>query len=86
MDYEEFKEKYKNKLIDSSIKYDYSHLPKQLINDIKELEVLNEKGDFWMYDAYYGTLESHCKSCLIDNEISEYDFNKIQNKYGGIYD
>ena len=86
MSYEETKLKYKNKLIDNTIIYDYSHLPRELINDIEELEILNEKGDIYMYDSYYGAFESCCKSYLMNNEITEEDFTKIQNKYGGIYD
>ena len=75
MDYEAFKEKYKNKLIDSNIMYDYSHLPKWLINDIKELEKINEDGSVYMRIKEY----INKKEVIMTEELFKEaeDFNKL---------
>lgn len=73
-------------LYDYSIEYDYSHLPETIINYIKELEELDKVGDWFNYDLKFDELDIYAKSCCSNGVISDYDYEKILNKYGGLYD
>lgn len=73
-------------LYDYSIEYDYSHLPKILIDIIKELEKFDKEGDWLSYDMKFSQLDVCAKSYWRNNRISEYDYKTLLKKYGGIYD
>ncbi len=73
-------------LYDYSIEYDYSHLPKILIDIIKELEKFDKEGDWLSYDMKFPQLDVYAKSYWRNNRISEYDYKTLLKKYGGIYD
>lgn len=76
----------KGKLINDSIVFDYSTLPKYLIDSIKELEKYNEIGDWFNYDLKFDELEITAKSSLLHRQISESVYDTILKKYGGLYD
>ncbi len=73
-------------LYDYSIEYDYSSLPKCLIELIKELEGYDKEGDWFNYDIKFSILDVEAKSYLINGVINEYDYKTILEKYGGLYD
>lgn len=73
-------------LYDYSIKYDISHLPRELKELINELEELDKVGDWFNYDIKFDILDIDAKSCWRRNRITEYDYKTILKKYGGIYD
>lgn len=73
-------------LYDYSIEYDYSHLPKDLIEIIKELEKYDKSGDWFNYDIKFGDLDIDAKSYWRIGRITEYDYKTLLKKYGWIYD
>lgn len=73
-------------LIDYRIEYDYSHLPKDLIEIIKELEEYDKDGDWFNYDMRFPILDINAKSYWRNNRITEYDYKTLLKKYGWIYD
>ena len=73
-------------LYDYSIEYDISHLPRILLEMIKELEDYDKDGDWFNYDMKFPQLDVEAKSYWRNNRISEYDYKTILKKYGGIYD
>ena len=73
-------------LYDHNVIYDTSHLPKELLELIKQLEEYDKEGDWFNYDIVFDQLEITSKSYLRHNKITEYDFKMILYKYGGLYD
>lgn len=73
-------------LYDYSISYDYSKLPKDLIEIIHELEEYDKEGDWFNYDMKFPILDVNAKSYWRNKVISEYDYKTLLKKYGGIYD
>ncbi len=71
-------------LFDRSIKFDISHLPKDIIELIKLLEEYDKVGDWFNYDIKFDELEITAKSYVISNTISESDYNTILYKYGSL--
>ena len=69
--------------IDHTIKLDVSKLPKLMQNTIADLEEYEKKGEWVMYDGLADGLESFAKSALLQNVISEAQFNQILKKYRG---
>ncbi len=74
------------KMIDESIELDITNFPKSVKEEIKELEKLNENEDWFSYDLKFDELEMNAKSYLLSGVISEYEFKKILEKYGRLYD
>ncbi len=74
------------KLIDKDINFDYSKMPKSVVEEIKELEKFNETGDWFMYDMKFDELEVNAKGYMLAGVITESDFYKIEMKYGRLYD
>ena len=74
------------KMIDESIKIDISVLPVSVQDIIHELEILNEKEDWFSYDLKFYELESHAKIYIFDGKISEKTYTKLLEKYGRLYD
>lgn len=72
--------------IDESIEFDVNTLPKYLVEAIKELEKYDAENDWFNYDLKFDELEISAKSCVIHNQISEGQYTKILQKYGGLYD
>ena len=70
-------------MIDHTIKLDVSKLPKLMQNTIADLEEYEKKGEWVMYDGLADGLESFAKSALLQNVISEAQFNQILKKYRG---
>lgn len=73
-------------LYDYHIKYNVSHLPKDLQEIIKELEKYDKEGDWFNYDMRFPELDITAKSYWRNNKITEYDYKTLLKKYGGIYD
>lgn len=73
-------------MIDKNIEIDLSVLPKSVVEEIKELEILHEKKDWFLYDLRFDELENHAKGYVISKKISESIYKKILAKYGGLYD
>lgn len=73
-------------LYDYEIKYDVTHLPKELQEIIKELEGYDKTGDWFYYDMKFPLLDVLAKSYWRNKVITEYDYKTILKKYGGIYD
>lgn len=69
--------------IDYSIKIDSSKFPKLIQNTMKTLEEYDRNGDWIMYDGLALGLESFAKSALLENRITEIEFNQIIKKYCG---
>jgi len=76
----------RGKLIDHSIEYDYSKLPKSLIELIQELEDYDKLGDWFNYDIKFDMLEIFAKNYANHNIISDVEYQTILHKYGGLYD
>ncbi len=76
----------KKELYDHSIKYDTSHLPKFLQEEIKLLETYDKNNDFINYDALSSAMEGHLKNYLLNKKITERDFKIMMRKYGGYVD
>ncbi len=70
-------------MIDHTIELDVSKLPKLMQNTIADLEEYEKKGEWVMYDGLADGLESVAKSALLQNVISEAQFNQILKKYRG---
>ena len=68
-------------MIDHTIELDVSKLPKLMQNTIADLEEYEKKGEWVMYDGLADGLESFAKSALLQNVISEAQFNQILKKY-----
>ena len=64
-------------LYDYNIKYDILHLPKDLRDIIKEMEVFDKDGDWFSYDMKLPDLDITTKSYWRNNIISEYDYKTI---------
>lgn len=75
-----------DKLIDESIEFNISKLPKMLQDMIKELEEYEKNNDSIKYELYFEVVESVAKSFLLNHLITEKDFKIIEKKYGGLYD
>lgn len=73
-------------LYDHSIEFDITSLPEFLINEIRELEKYDLDGDWFNYDIKFDELEIDAKSYLRNRRITEEEYNKILEKYGGLYD
>ena len=69
-------------MIDHTIEIDTSSLPKLLQNTIKEMEEYEKKGEWIMYDGLSEGLESFAKSALLENKISNSQYDLILKKYG----
>ena len=70
-------------MIEEDIFIDLTKLPESVLEEIKELEILNEKEDWFSYDLKYDELETNSKGYMLSGIISESDYYKIQRKYGG---
>lgn len=70
-------------MIDHTIELDVSKLPKLMQNTIADLEEYEKQGEWVMYDGLADGLESFAKSALLQNVISEAQFNQILKKYRG---
>lgn len=70
-------------MIDHTIELDVSKLPKLMQNTIADLEEYEKQGEWVMYDGLADGLESVAKSALLQNVISEAQFNQILKKYRG---
>lgn len=68
-------------MIDHSIELDVSKLPKLMQNIITDLEEYEKQGEWIMYDGLASGLESVAKSALLENIITEIEFNQILKKY-----
>lgn len=68
---------------DHSVKYDVSHIPKELVDIMKNLELADRENDYMKYDYYLPIFESSMKSAIIKHHISERDFEVLMDKYGG---
>lgn len=73
-------------IINEEIEIDLTILPKSVLEEIKELEKLHEKRDWFLYDLKFDELENHAKGYVVTKKISEGLYKKIIAKYGGIYD
>ena len=70
-------------LINPDIEINKSKLPKLLQDIIKQLEEY-EKEDKWiMYDGLFEALETSSKSFLLEDKITEKQFDLLMKKYGG---
>lgn len=69
-------------MIDHTIEIDTSSLPKLLQNTISEMEEYEKKGEWIMYDGLAEGLESFAKSALLENKISNAQYDLILKKYG----
>lgn len=69
--------------IDYSIKIDSSKFPRLIQNTMKTLEEYDRNGDWIMFDGLALGLESFAKSALLENRITEIEFNQILKKYCG---
>lgn len=69
-------------MIDHTIEIDTSSLPKLLQNTIIEMEEYEKKGEWIMYDGLAEGLESFAKSALLENKISNAQYDLILKKYG----
>jgi hypothetical protein len=69
-------------MIDHTIEIDISSLPKLLQNTIIEMEEYEKKGEWIMYDGLAEGLESFAKSALLENKISNAQYDLILKKYG----
>ena len=67
--------------IDYSINIDSKKFPKLMQNTMKTLEEYDRNGDWIMYDGLASGLESFAKSTLLENRITEIEFNQIIKKY-----
>lgn len=76
----------KKPLYDKEIKYDITHLSKELQEMIKKLEEYDETGDWLSYDLLFDELDVRSKALCEAGKISDYDYEKILNKYGWLYD
>ena len=63
------------------IDLDISKLPKLLQNTIMEMEKYDEENEWAMYDGLSGGLESFAKSALLENKISDEQYDLIIKKY-----
>jgi len=73
-------------MIDYSIDFDKSKMPKHIREMIEELEKYDELGDWLSYDLLFDNLEVFAKGYVIHNAISEADYKKMLAKYGELYD
>lgn len=73
-------------IIDPKIEIDLSMLPKSVVEEIKELEELHKKRDWFLYDLKFDELENHSKGYVVTKKIPEWLYKKILAKYGGMYD
>lgn len=69
-------------LYDYNIEFDIEILPKDIQEIINELEELDKQGDWFNYDLKFPILEVQAKSYILNNKISEKDYNKLMRKYG----
>lgn len=69
-------------MIDHTVEIDISSLPKLLQNTIIEMEEYEKKGEWIMYDGLAEGLESFAKSALLENKISNAQYDLILKKYG----
>lgn len=76
----------RGKLMDHGIKYDYSKLPVELIEIIRQLEEYDRLGDWFNYDIKFDLLEVVAKSYVISNDLDECEYQILLHKYGGLYD
>ena len=67
--------------IDYSINIDSKKFPKLMQNTMKILEEYDRNGDWIMYDGLALGLESFAKSALLENRITEIEFNQILKNY-----
>lgn len=70
-------------MIDKTIDLDIASLPKLLQNTIKDMEEYEKKGEWIMYDGLSEGLESFAKSALLENKISNSQYDLILRKYRG---
>lgn len=70
-------------MIDKTIDLDIASLPKLLQNTIKDMEEYEKKGEWIMYDGLAEGLESFAKSALLENKISNAQYDLILRKYRG---
>ena len=70
-------------MIDHTIELDVSKLPKLMRNTIADLEKYEKQGEWVMYDGLADGLESFAKSALLQNVISEAQFDLVMKKYCG---
>lgn len=66
-------------MIDHTIELDVSKLPKLMQNTIADLEEYEKQGEWVMSEG----LESFAKSALLENKISESQFDLVMKKYCG---
>ncbi len=72
-------------MIDHSIEFDKTGLPKGLRSLIKELEGYDSEGNWIAYDNIGECLESDAKECLIHGLITDQQFEILLRKYRGLY-
>ncbi len=70
-------------MIDENVKINKSNLPKLIIDCIEKLEYYYQTNDEDMYYLALEQLETTAKSYVIDNKLSEKEYNIILRKYGG---
>lgn len=71
---------------DESIEIDSTNLPNVLKNIMKELEDLYKKDDWFNYDLKYDLFEVKLKQCVLNGLITDNEYYKLIEKYGGLYD
>ena len=75
-----------HEMIDRSIEIDLSKLPKDVLEEIEELEKFHKERDWFFYDLKFDELEMNAKKYVINGTMSETLYKKILAKYGGLYD
>lgn len=70
-------------MINHNIELDISKLPKLMQNTIADLEEYEKQGEWVMYDGLADGLESFAKSALLQNLITEAQFDQVLKKYIG---
>lgn len=75
-----------HEIIDETIKIDKSILPEEVVERINELEELHAKKDWFFYDLKFDQLEVRAKTYINSGGISVSLYNKLLEKYGGLYD
>ena len=73
-------------MIDNTIEFDYSNMPKSIIELIKQLEVYDKANNELMFNLKFDELDITAKGCMLAGYITELDFYTIEHKYGRLYD
>lgn len=70
-------------MIDHDIELDLTAFPSIVQNTIGDLEKYEEEDNFVMYDGLAEFLEAYCKNLLLDDIITQTQFDMLMRKYGG---